>query len=298
VLASVVPGLREIRAPLAAGYLWLIAAWLLVADHVPHEDKATGLLARAYDLEHAVSTFGLGVAVSFVAYLVGSVTEAWAKRVYDGAAGYVRRTKNPSTQTSVSLPVLDLAIERVMTPVFAMLQEGDDPRRVDQTEVRRAKTQVELVRDEHGEQLSDQDQLDAFVQALVDVAAERASDEMDLAMTRMIGAEPELYSEVDRLRAESDLRFAILPPLLLVTSILTFEGSLYWLFTLPFAAVLLWQAVETRDRAERRLVDAIRLRRTSTPGLEEFESMMQKAAERSALEREAPVSTRLPTSPE
>jgi hypothetical protein len=35
MLASLLPGLRDLRAPLAAGYLWLAAGWLYFAPLLP-----------------------------------------------------------------------------------------------------------------------------------------------------------------------------------------------------------------------------------------------------------------------
>jgi hypothetical protein len=74
MLASLLPGLRSLRAPLAAGYIWLLSAWLL-ADDLPPREEATGLVRRLYELEGVVSEIGTVVALSFVAYLIGSVSE-------------------------------------------------------------------------------------------------------------------------------------------------------------------------------------------------------------------------------
>ncbi len=74
-LGSLLPGLREVRAPLAAGYLWLLALWLFYGGDNPDRSDARGLIERLYELEGLVSEIGLAVAVSFLAYLVGTLTE-------------------------------------------------------------------------------------------------------------------------------------------------------------------------------------------------------------------------------
>jgi hypothetical protein len=53
VLSSLLPGLRNLRTPLAVGYLWIVALWLLLHDHIPKtlEQAAT---------EPAKSLFELG----------------------------------------------------------------------------------------------------------------------------------------------------------------------------------------------------------------------------------------------
>lgn len=74
-MAALLPGLRELRAPLAAGYVWLLDLWLLFGTHIPSSDEATGVVARIYELDGVVADLGGGVALSFVAYLVGSLSQ-------------------------------------------------------------------------------------------------------------------------------------------------------------------------------------------------------------------------------
>jgi hypothetical protein len=75
-LASLLPGLRDLRAPLAAGYLWLLTVWLALAEHVPDRDEATtGLFSSVYRLDDLVTAIGLGVALSFVAYVLGMLSQ-------------------------------------------------------------------------------------------------------------------------------------------------------------------------------------------------------------------------------
>lgn len=75
LLSSVLPGLRELRAPLAAGYLWLLAAWLTAEPYLPSRSEATGLLKAMLELEDAISAVGVAAVLSFAAYLVGSISE-------------------------------------------------------------------------------------------------------------------------------------------------------------------------------------------------------------------------------
>jgi hypothetical protein len=73
VLANVMPGFRELRAPLAAGYLWLVWAWLVWGDTLPTRKEVTGPLDRLYELEPVVSDLGRAVIASVAAYIVGSI---------------------------------------------------------------------------------------------------------------------------------------------------------------------------------------------------------------------------------
>jgi hypothetical protein len=76
VLASLLPGIRDLRAPLAAGYMWLLAGWLLFHSRIPSRDEATGGIDALYALENATTSVGLAVALSFLAYLIGSLSQA------------------------------------------------------------------------------------------------------------------------------------------------------------------------------------------------------------------------------
>jgi hypothetical protein len=77
VLATLLPGVRELRAPLAAGYLWLLLAWIIMGDRFPtraEAERAGGPLGRLYAVEPLVATAGLLVIASVAAYLIGSLT--------------------------------------------------------------------------------------------------------------------------------------------------------------------------------------------------------------------------------
>lgn len=74
MIASLLPGLRELRTPLAAGYMWLLFAWLLVEPSVPSSrEELTGVSASISRLIDEGSVVALGAGITFVAYLVGTV---------------------------------------------------------------------------------------------------------------------------------------------------------------------------------------------------------------------------------
>jgi hypothetical protein len=65
MLLNLLPGLRELRAPLAAGYLWLFGAWLAFEGDFPEPAGA----AEFFEQFEAV---GAAAALTFAAYLLGS----------------------------------------------------------------------------------------------------------------------------------------------------------------------------------------------------------------------------------
>ena len=72
ILGSIVPGFRDLRGPLIAGYMWLLFAWLLVDPEVPL--KSEGQLGSIVDLAHEAGPIATAAAVSVAAYLVGAMS--------------------------------------------------------------------------------------------------------------------------------------------------------------------------------------------------------------------------------
>jgi hypothetical protein len=71
-LSSLLPGIRDIRAPLAAGYLWLAGLWLAFGDHINEVRPAsTDSADRAWTYLGVPGQIGL---VSFAAYVIGSAS--------------------------------------------------------------------------------------------------------------------------------------------------------------------------------------------------------------------------------
>jgi hypothetical protein len=69
MLLSLLPGLRDLRTPLAVGYLWLFFVWLVWGDAIPPVDRATGLTKRAYELVEIFGATGGISVLTFLAYI-------------------------------------------------------------------------------------------------------------------------------------------------------------------------------------------------------------------------------------
>ena len=111
--------------------------------------------------------------------------------------------------------------------------------------------------------------------------------EMRLIERRLIGNETELHAELDRLRAEAELRTAIVPPLTVLGLLLTIFASPLWLVLLvPIAALFVQGQLRLRERNDS-LVDTLLLERVQAPVLEK----MRLAAEQHLLAREAAAAT-------
>jgi hypothetical protein len=72
MLTSLLPGLRDLRAPLSAGYLWLAAGWLYFAPQLPASvDEAQGVMKDIYRVIHASDPITVVAGLSFIAYMLG-----------------------------------------------------------------------------------------------------------------------------------------------------------------------------------------------------------------------------------
>jgi hypothetical protein len=72
MLTNLLPGLRDLRAPLSAGYLWLAAGWLFLAPQLPASvDDAQGVLKDIYRVVDASDPITVLAGLTFVAYILG-----------------------------------------------------------------------------------------------------------------------------------------------------------------------------------------------------------------------------------
>jgi hypothetical protein len=74
VLAAILPGLRDLRTPLACGYIWLLNLWLWFGSDLPKPGQGNKLVDRISDLDGVLGTTTLVGAITFTAYLIGSTT--------------------------------------------------------------------------------------------------------------------------------------------------------------------------------------------------------------------------------
>lgn len=73
VLLSLLPGFRELRAPLVVGYLYMLAAVLAVGTAIPSKTEVPEFLQPLYELAEWMGKAAVLGVSAFVAYLLGSV---------------------------------------------------------------------------------------------------------------------------------------------------------------------------------------------------------------------------------
>ena len=67
MLASLLPGLREVRTPLAVGYLWFFNFWLWFGDDLPRQvsDTDSPVVQQVFELSDLL---GKGITVAAISF--------------------------------------------------------------------------------------------------------------------------------------------------------------------------------------------------------------------------------------
>ena len=262
MLTSVMPGLRELRAPLAAGYIWLVWAWVVFADAIPSKEEVTEPLNRVYALEPVVSDLGRAVVASVAAYIVASIVidvqgelPSWLGRptsfAVTDAGGRVLdslfpRSKAPSRENLLRakrrlsgrghLPLRQSRHYRI----YYSSDPANRPPPDNGT--------LAVLEQFHGNQRRNR-AVSAWIQS-----------NREVAKTRLLDFSEPLHSAVDRPDAEATFRMALWPPLVALAIYLAVTVSWWWIAALVLPAMLAWQWISLRKRANDALVTAIAAR--------------------------------------
>ncbi|MGV0774538.1 hypothetical protein [Mycolicibacterium smegmatis] len=261
ILASALPGFRDLRAPLTAGYLWLVFLWIWLKPDLTA--RPTNELAGAvYDLGKAAGPIWVGLAVGIVAYLIGAVSQVlspainWAldkiwQKLYHH---FATRQFNSDGSKNKPLPKAFLAYHRdpldkicdiALNRMYAYGYQNTDGSTPNYEE-------------EVGNEAS--------------IAREGLHEEIKLPATLLLGKEPELFTEADRLKSESQFRLTIVPPLTVITVYIALTESLWWLLIMIPLLILVWQS-HTRNLEYRYLMfGAIQRGVIDSESVEEFKA--------------------------
>lgn len=221
MLSSLLPGLRDVRTPLAVGYLWLLIVWLWFGGTLT-ESEAYGRLADTFSQAAFLGEAALLGAVSFTAYLLGSLVYLPVER---GRLVKLLRRIFPAPydarQTARDYYALLQAYEMRIT----QRSGGFEPREFDELRSETAR------------------------------ASRSGADEL---RPRLLVANQELYGEYDRLAAEGTFRLNIGVPLYALVITLTWTEGRFLGIALGGVATVylliqgwsrLWEAESVLQRA-------------------------------------------------
>lgn len=224
ILASALPGFRDLRAPLGAGYSWILFVYLLVQPDITTR-PSNELAGAAYDLASAVGPIWVGIACGLAAYVIGSVSlvvTGWLVPLADLFPFWVRFTGQISS-----------------TGIIEQRERLSDGRIEDMLGA--------------GAAMALRDTIDRRFSS----ASRQLSDEASLPATLLVGDKPHLYAEVDRLRSEGDFRLAVSMPLLALLVLTSAEASPSWGLIAPGIFILAIQGMNRRTESRQVILDAI-----------------------------------------
>jgi len=237
ILANALPGFRDLRAPVVAGYTWLIFAWLLVQPDLsvrPSDDVGGAL----YDLGQHVGHISVAIGISVAAYFVGSLSQTLSSGL---RTAWTRLLQ----QVWYALPSgLDDAIGIAGSP------EPPEAEEISQI-AERTNTMLAVAPPEAWREVDIPD-----VDAVANRAYSEARAELALPATLLVGKEPELFAEVDRLRSEGELRLAVIPPFVGLLVLLACNASAWYLVALGPVLALLDQGVRRMNSSRQLVADA------------------------------------------
>lgn len=266
MLASLLPGLRELRAPLATGYLWLVALWLAFGELVPRGGAATGVVADVYAVAGAVGVSASLAATAFAAYLVGLVSVQMTslmvpmlrmlrrRRVFTDGAHVGSARPSDAGRRALRVAVLDQLAER------SAVDEGL------QKLIKRTEEACGSVG------ASDRpSQTRRLLEVRIDVEAYATRLEQDLPLMPLrlltAGTGSAIYGEFDRLRAEAEFRASTAVPLAAIALSLSWRQSPWWGLMLAIPVVLVFEAKGNVTAATDILAEFIRARPAESPVL-------------------------------
>ena len=73
ILTSLLPGIRQLRAPLAAGYFWLLVLWLVLHDLFLDRKQISGLITTVRMIANTIGPVAFAAAITFLAFLLGTI---------------------------------------------------------------------------------------------------------------------------------------------------------------------------------------------------------------------------------
>ena len=307
MLSNLLPGIREVRAPLAAGYLWLLAAWLVWGDHLLTAEDIRGLPTTLDGL-------GLAVAVSTTAYLLGSMIEGLARtarltgmshwKLFRSNVKDARKTSDHASWPRALLRAVRYSVAFIYVDRLAGSEPDDylfpitfvlryHEAHVKAIEERRfSKSAAEALEQWAQEQvrfLEQEERSGAPGSVALDAVSTRRIAKglydsvilgYDDLKTHLLRHVPDLHNEVDRQDQEAAFRSALVAPLVVLLCLLSINDAALWALGVVPILVLRAQARSLQLEAGNKMVSALRATHDLT-----FGGLLEaRAAVRAALE--------------
>jgi len=254
VLTTLLPGLREIRAPLISGYLWLVFFFLACHGFLPTRHSADPSLKPVFDLGQDLSALGIATVSGVAAYLIGSAAQELLKilaTIPPGTPFYAEAGTHLSDNGQADVgSAVQLRVEAIQRKLY----------------------QVALSPGEKGVDL--------------EPSAVAVEEDLPLIRTLLLGDYPDLVGELDRLQAEADLRITVAVPIAALAILFSLEVSIVWLFALIIPVGLIAQGRKKQVEVGDLLAKALRIGKVDAPLLASLDASAEAAIERTELEED------------
>ncbi|MCI4063673.1 hypothetical protein MRQ36_14190 [Micromonospora sp. R77] len=260
LLTSLLPGLRDLRAPLASGLLWL---GVLVAIFAPHSDRILRDTPEGAAIKELLAS-GSGTAtvplLVSVAFLIGSAANTLSQLTARliGSVGLDLLAK----LEKLSLSRFRFKKGAAWLPIRLFANLVTARKSLQPISLTARQLIVDAVQNIFG-----RSKAPGSVSLIYPI--DSVLDSLSYSAAHLAVAAPTLYQEYDRLRSESEFRVAVVPPMLTLAILLPLEHSPYIiLFTAVGCCVLLAQAVQQVRAANNILANAVYLDHATLPNIQ------------------------------
>jgi hypothetical protein len=295
LLTAAIPGLREIRAPLVAGYLWILAAWLLIDPSLPLRESTDDPVRSLVELADLLGPVGTAAAISVAAYLVGaswlSLTAlfrrreelfaggsvdsyAWylrdddagrqVRRLEDKGAGRDQRWEPVTSKTLAEAAQGDATID---SSVYAWVLDPLPGPMIPSTTTEQLQRLWPCLNTKRKQELIDR----------VNGMVWRWAEEFHLDPTLLITGADRAFSEVSRRKAEAEFRIGAVGPLTAVFALLAIQDhSAWWLLGLVVCAFLFAEGMNLLTETQRLIWNAMSQGQAPSPAVQEYVGYVER----------------------
>ena len=272
MLATLLPGLRDLRTPLAVGYLWMIGLWLVLNHYLPESINQTNVpLSSMFELGVFLGTPVMLAAISFVAYLLGSMltityllpAERFIQRTMFGSL--VNLFGTGSTRSGASLGTS--LRSQFHSLVMSRLREADDltislAQHTDILQIE-INTRTSAYRPWGVSEAVDL----AKPTELANVYVDKIIADLPAVGIQLQAINRDYWDSYDRTTAEAEFRTAIGPPLAVTIVVIAIQTTAWWLFLLVAPVYLFLLGRRQSARAVSILGQAVVLKMVEPPVL-------------------------------
>lgn len=302
MIATLLPGLRDLRTPLTTGYVWLLVGYLVIYPLFNFGNHQGGPAADIGHLAEAGGAAAVGAAVSLVAYLVGTLSVGLVRPVLDRTTKprLIPLVRTQVTGQSRAMLPADKAVRSLTMAVHGELRTRIEKDSVSREEfLKRCEVVEAVLNDLRGAgKATKQDTLGftssteweqairdgqwrtwaAGFRALVPVEGYRDDcvRELESVPPRLLGKDPELWDAWDRLRAEAEFRVSIAIPLGALVAVLCVRWSALWIIGLAAVFFLMYLGRLKSLEAVQLLAETMAAGRVESTALESLGSSSLK----------------------